>query len=120
MRHVSDPVPVTPRHRRGRVISMPIIVIILCAIAGLPPIASRLMSLDSTIHMNNDTIVSWLLVAMPFLCVLLAISGLYLVFKKPKPAIYRDDDFIDPPGKLPNAPPPRRTIPTQHGNRVHP
>ncbi|HEY4354157.1 MAG TPA: hypothetical protein VGN16_00300 [Acidobacteriaceae bacterium] len=89
---------------------MPIIVIILCAIAGLPPIASRLLSIDSTVHTHNDTIVSWLLVGLPFLCVFLAICGLILLFKKPKQRIY-DDEYVDPLGPLPSAPPPRRTTP---------
>jgi len=110
MRQVSDPAPISHRKRRGGIISMPIIVIILCAIAGLPPIASRLTSIDSTVHTHNDTIVSWLLVAMPFLCVFLAICGLILLFKKPKQRAY-DDEYIDPLGPLPSAPPPRRPTP---------
>lgn len=121
MRQVSDPAPISTRQRRGGVISGPIIVIILCAIAGLPPVASHLTSFDSTIHTHNDAIVSWLLVAMPFLCVALAICGLFLLFKKPKPRTRSEDDrdYLDPLGPLPTAPPPRRKTP-EAGKPVSP
>ena len=79
--HISDPV--LPRRRKakvGGIVSPPVVVILLCAIAGIPPVMSRLLALDSTLHANNDKIVFYLLATIPFLMVGVALLGLWMMF----------------------------------------
>ena len=79
--HISDPVlPKKQKRKAGSIISPPIVVILICAIAGIPPIMNRLLALDATVHANNDKIVFYLLATMPFLMVGVALLGLWMMF----------------------------------------
>ena len=85
--HISDPVlPHRRTRKKSGMMSGPIVVMIVAAMAGVPPIANRLVALDTTLHAHNDAIVSWLLAATPFLLIALAVFGLWAMFGGKGPA----------------------------------
>ncbi len=83
---ISDPV--IPRSRRGKAkgsslsfLSFPVVLMIFCAIGGLPVVSSRLWALDSTVHAHNDAIVSVLMAIAPYFLVAFAALGIFMFIR---------------------------------------
>ena len=80
---ISDPV---VRRRAGKskgssILSMPVILIMICSVGGLPPVSSRLWALDTTLHAHNDAIVAAIMAIAPWALVLLAAFGLFVAVR---------------------------------------
>ncbi len=66
-------------------ISFPVMLIMACAVCGLPPIATRLWAVDTTIHEHNDAIVSVIMLFAPYFLVALAALGLFMFIRAGQP-----------------------------------
>lgn len=83
--------PVIGNRRQGQkskstnFISFPVILIMLCAVCGLPPVSARLWAMDTSIHAHNDAIVSVLMVIAPYFLVAFAALGLFVFIRAGQP-----------------------------------
>jgi hypothetical protein len=84
--HISDPVlPHRDKRKKSKVMSGPMFVMVIAAVAGVPPIANRLVALDGTLHAHNDAIVSFIMLAAPVALIAFSLIGLWLMFGKRPP-----------------------------------
>ena len=77
--------PVAPSRKGSsstrRWMSFPIVLMIICFIAALPPIARTLVALDGALHSHNDVIVTAILWIAPVALIGLAIAGLVAMYR---------------------------------------
>lgn len=83
--------PVIGNRRQGQrakstnFISFPVLLIMACAVCGLPPVASRLWAMDTSIHAHNDAIVAVLMAIAPYFLVAFAALGLFVFIRAGQP-----------------------------------
>ena len=89
MSHSAISDPVIPRRRKNgksngssfSFLSFPVILMMVCAVGGLPPISARLWAMDSLVHSHNDAIVSVIVAIAPYFLVALAALGLFVFLR---------------------------------------